>query len=122
MGKKIFVFCIVLLVLVSTVCTATAESALGNTDSDLIKTYAITKEEINYYTEELNQQILTRELQDFEDRYIVEFDISDDGRLIIGLDDLTILICDSNATVQCAFSFRQCYSDVYYLNWIGDTC
>ncbi len=60
-------------------------------------------------------------IDDFQKNTIITFDVSLDERIAVGLNNYTILICDSNMNIETALCFnKNATSECYYLGWEGD--
>ncbi len=61
-------------------------------------------------------------IEDFQNNTIITFDVSSNEKIAVGLNNYTILICDSNMNVETALCFnKNVTSECYYLGWNGDT-
>lgn len=121
--KKIFTLIFVTLLLFPLTFSAHAK------DIDAIHTYP--EEEFvgarkENFIKELNLRVSYGSIEDYKDRFIDTFDVSDSGLIALGLNEktllneYTILILDSNMEVIRVWKFNDDISGSYKIVWDGD--
>lgn len=88
---------------------------------EAIKTADVSEEEKEYSIEKRSfEKVECNDISDFEKNTIITFDVSANGKIAVGLDNATVLICDKDMNIEEALSFDMSPSGGYYLGWYGD--
>ena len=119
MSKKICFILMSIALFFTFIVVVQAQQNYDNSPDVIVESIEISEEEKEKYIESFCLKEIEYDPNEYKDKWIVSFDVSQEERIAVGFNNSTLLVADKEFNVEHVFSFET-RMKTYYVNWNGN--